>query len=473
MVAANAAAQPAAPPANAPVEQPRYELQGTQLVAVSPDGSRHPVELGCTGRSFLVHETRVYVACGAGGVVVLEPTADGSARSVERIALDGEVTGLFVHDGRLWAQLQRVEARPISAAPRGTTPGPPAAPPVPGPPPVAPPQPGLQPPSGPRPVPMPRTPFPRPGRVVSSEPGEVIVDLGSLDGLTMGMRLRLSLQRNREMDAGHVTAVEEKLAVGEVFEVAPDRARVQLGLNEDVPSGATAQPTRDPLTRSLVAPPRPNGQWHLGLHARPFLALEDLAFGMLSQVEVGYRGEAEWHVRALAEPLGFTAGKDAGLGAVSAVAAASYDHWLFEIGAGVGATRVAESQSPGEGPRMAFTIMPLVRLGALDGLHLDVHNGFVIVEDKFRYGSTTGTIQIPLARPVALQLRGGGGISGYAFGEVGLRVLAAGNGGEGTVFINPSLGAAFMFGDHDCTATYCQSKSYGGPMAGLGLEWRP
>jgi hypothetical protein len=307
---------------------------------------------------------------------------------------------------------------------------------------------------------------------VATEPGELVVDLGQADGIAVDHRIRLTLQQSREMGAGHVSSVEEKLAVGEVIEVAPDRARVRLGMNEEVPIGAAAHFTEDELTRSLIAPPRPSGQWHLGLIARPYLALEELAFGVLSTVEVGYRGEDDWHVRVLGEPLGFTVG-DPSLAAVSAVGAASYDHELFEVGVGLGATRVADYPASNDGPKTAFTIMPLARLGALDGFHLEVHSGFVIAAEKFRYGSTSGTIQIPLARPVALELRGGGGISGYAFGEIGLRVLALGNGGHGSVFAIPGLGAAFMFGEHDCDGTHCAQKFYGGPMVGLGFEWRP
>lgn len=477
----------------APAEEPaavalRYEPAGTGLAVVGSDGARQRVELGCPVRGAAAHAGQVIVACGGAGVVVLVPGPDGQLAVWSRLATDGEATDVFVREGRPWVVLRRVEARPVG----------PAAPSLPAPAPVAPPvtaeRPTVAPPTPPEDgASPPRAPVPslgpgRLGRVVAAESGEVIIDLGEAAGLAVESRVRLASRRPREMGAGHVTTVEETLAVGEVVEVAPDRARVRLGLNENVPVGASAQPTRDELSRSLIAPPRPSGQWHLGLHARPFLALGDLAFGVLSQVEVGYRGASDWHVRVLAEPLGFAVGKDVGLGALSAMAAASYDHQLFEVGAGVGATRVATDTPKDEGPVTAFSIVPMARLGALDGFHLEVHNGFVVLDEgsgaEFGYGSTHALIQIPLARPAALQLRGGGGISGHGFGELGLRVLAAGNGGHGTVFVTPSLGAAFMFGDHDCETlpppggvgpsySSCSHKVYGGPMVGLGLEVRP
>ena len=473
--AVDLSAQPApAAPAKPPGEI-RYEAAGTEIVIVAVDGSKRSAPLGCPTRGLVVHDGRVHVACGPAGVVVLAPTPDGGLQPVGQVPFDGEVTAVFVHEGRVWAQVQRLEARPVSVAAQPVAPAPSAAA-------------GPWIPSGPWPEPAPaaagsgKGPQPsgapgisprRLGRVVATEPGEIVVDLGQEDGVTVDARIRLIARQSREMGTGHVTWVEEKLAVGEVLEVAPDRARVRLGVNEDVPLGTMAQLTDDELTSSLIAPPRPGGQWHLGLMARPYLALGDLAFGLLSTVEVGYRGEDNWHVRALGEPLGFTVGKGASVGAVSAVAAGSYDHELFEVGAGLGATRVANYPTSGVGPKMAFTLMPLARLGALDGFHVEVHNGFVIAAEKFRYGSTSGTIQIPLARPVALALRGGGGISGYAFGEIALRVLAMGNGGQGTVFAIPSVGAAFMFGEYDCDGKHCSDRFFGGPMVGLGFEWRP
>jgi hypothetical protein len=65
---------------------------------------------------------------------------------------------------------------------------------------------------------------------------------------------------------------------------------------------------------------------------------------------------------------------------------------------------------------------------------------------------------------------GGGGDVGYGYGEVGLRALLSGNGGAGSKFLFASAGGAAVFRDQvGCFG--CQ-VNHGGPMAGIGVEWR-
>ncbi len=277
--------------------------------------------------------------------------------------------------------------------------------------------------------------------------------------------MRFSLGTVSDVGTGH-----ETLAVGEVIEVGESRAKVLLGLNEVVDLAAEVEPSDEALTRSVLGPPRPRNQWELGAHLRPFLPIGELAFGLVSTFEVGYRGEADWHVRVLAEPLGFAVGGAGPVGAVNVLGAGSYDHPYFEVGLGVGVTRVSDAR----GAIATLGMTPFVRLGAVDGLHLEVHNGFVLLDEKFEYGSTTGTIRVPITRPLAFDFRGGYGASGFALGEIGLRVLARGNGRAGSVFLTPSVGAAFVFGEPEASAgtDFVQDIFYGGPMAGLGVEFR-
>ena len=72
--------------------------------------------------------------------------------------------------------------------------------------------------------------------------------------------------------------------------------------------------------------------------------------------------------------------------------------------------------------------------------------------------------------------------------EVGLRVLTLGNGDHGSLFLTPSLGGAYLFGEveEDCGSIpdpqtgesvvikdgCVNDIEYGGPMVGLGVEWR-
>lgn len=83
------------------------------------------------------------------------------------------------------------------------------------------------------------------------------------------------------------------------------------------------------------------------------------------------------------------------------------------------------------------------------------------------------TGQIPVRRGYWLLLSGGGGNVGYGFGELGLRVLMSGNGLAGSKFLTVTAGGAAVLRSQPCTLFSCESsRSYGGPMAGVGGEWR-
>ena len=66
------------------------------------------------------------------------------------------------------------------------------------------------------------------------------------------------------------------------------------------------------------------------------------------------------------------------------------------------------------------------------------------------------------------------------YGEVGLRVLLRGSGDRGSLFLTPTIGGGYLFGEKDETCgtvagaavTCTRDVSYGGPMVGIGAEWR-
>ncbi len=117
---AQAHAQPAQPtqastPAAPSASEPSYALAPGVLRATSASGTRD-VALGCEGVALLRDGARLYVACGARGVVVLS-LADPTAPVVEGYRdFGGDVVALFSGGGRVWAQIARIEARPIDAA---------------------------------------------------------------------------------------------------------------------------------------------------------------------------------------------------------------------------------------------------------------------------------------------------------------------------------------------------------------------
>lgn len=423
---------------------------------------------------------RRLLACGAAGVweVAIEESGPRLLRSYE---FPGEVTGFFSEpDGRLWVKLQVQEARPFVST---TTPGlvafpdatPPAALPE-EPPTAATVLPAA--PVNPPPSPQPSRSF---GSVLSTRPGQAVISLGSVDGISRSDHIEFSVARatrasgdgdgDGDDDDGELS--RESVAVGVVTTVTEHNALVRLGLNEAVPTGARANPTRAQLTASLSTPPRVTKLWHVEFLARPFAALDELGGGVLLSGSVGYRF-AHLHLQALIDPLAIAdvQGKRS-VKAASGAAIASYDSQYFEMGLGFGGQTVNEAGfllDPGSG----YAVLQTVRLGALDGLSISARTNVVLFHSQFQFGGMVASGQIPVTRGYWLLLDGGGGNIGYGYGELGLRVMLEGNGLAGSRFLTVTAGGAALFRSGSCPPFEAcnETLSYGGPMAGIGYEAR-
>jgi hypothetical protein len=99
----SSSAPPAPPPARPVVEGRILHLP-----------SAPPFDVGCEGRAVAQQGDRVFVACGADGVVEIDASNPQALRRSGRMPLDsGEATGLFVRDGRVWVEIAHVVARPV------------------------------------------------------------------------------------------------------------------------------------------------------------------------------------------------------------------------------------------------------------------------------------------------------------------------------------------------------------------------
>jgi len=112
-------------------------------------------------------------------------------------------------------------------------------------------------------------------------------------------------------------------------------------------------------------------------------------------------------------------------------------------------------------------------LGAQDGLNISARTNIVLFHSEFQFGGMVASGQIPVTPGYWLLLNGGGGGIGYGYGELGLRVLLTGNGLAGSKFLTVTAGGAAVFRSGACDQFFnCQTLVYGGPMAGIGGEWR-
>lgn len=401
-------------------------------------------------------------ACQDGRVILEER----NERHV-RIA-PGIIDALLEHDGQVWVLTRQQIASPLHSLAR--TQGAEEA--------------------------APSAPHPRPelhGEVLESQRGRVIINLGTDDDLEVGTPIEFFEDHPVELGTEQSTTRRETIAVAPIRALSEGRAEILLGLSERVPKGAQARPTSKASTARQLLPPRLGSLTRTSFTLRPFLALGTLGAGTLSDANISYHFQGPWTVEALFEPLAVGLARDANLFAITATGIVSYDTTAFQIGLGLGATTVNSdifhlpaTEKPR--PELATALSQKVRLGALDGLHIQVVNSFFLSSSAFRYGGTTAQVQVPaggVGQSSWIVARGGGGYAGHAFGEIGLRVLARGNGDRGSVYFTPTLGGAQLRGVRrvDCTddpffpveeGIICTDMvSYGGPMIGFQIEWRP
>ncbi|HEY0468579.1 MAG TPA: hypothetical protein VGC79_30500, partial [Polyangiaceae bacterium] len=319
-----------------------------------------------------------------------------------------------------------------------------------------------------------RPPARKLGRVERVGSGEVVVSLGTSDSLQRGDHIEFQLEGTGSDDSEEAALTSDVVAVGVVTNVSSQSARVRLGLNENVPVGARANPAPVPATSSLVAPPRVSGLWELELALRPFAALQELGGGALLSGSVGYR-LGHLHLQAVLDPLAFAAVQTKGsVAAASAAAIASYDSHYFEMGLGLGVQTMNEtsfSLEPGSG----IAAVQVIRLGARDGFNVSARTNFALFHSEFQFGAMVAGTQIPLTRGYWFLVNGGGGNIGYGYGELGLRALLNGNGLAGSKFLTVTAGFVGVFRSGACSADFSSCEpdvSYAGPMAGVGIEWR-
>jgi hypothetical protein len=432
----------------------------------------------CDKRAERVDQTGALLACGAAGAWEIA-FSEAGPRFVKSYELNGEVIGFLTDaDGRVWAKLLVLEARPLSSAVAAgavSFPGEQAQPLLPQ-----------------APVPPPPRPKPRAatdeddadpaerafGEVLKSKPGQVVISLGSANGVMSGDRIELAFEVDD--DSGPAALSRETLAVGVVTHVSPHTAKVRLGMNEHVPLGTLASVTRAPVSASSIAPPRVTGVWAAEAMARPFAAIGELGGGVLLSASLTRRFVGHLALRASLDPLALADVQGrASLTAVNAAFIASYDSAFFEMGLGIGGQTVNETDffvDPGSG----WNLAQLVRFGAQDGLNLSARTSVVLFRSAFEFGGMIANLQIPVSRSYWLLFGGGGGNVGYGYGEFGVRVLLDGNGHAGTKFLTITGGGAAVFSAATCEEfdqfnqfPVCRdARTYGGPMAGIGSEWR-
>ncbi len=250
---------------------------------------------------------------------------------------------------------------------------------------------------------------------------------------------------------------------------------VELGVGEVVPRDATARPTELRETADPWAPPWHGNVWQVIFGARPFVPVDDAApgqapFGFAPWTALRYRARAPFSVSAEVDPLAVTGSVGGTDVAMVFIGMLGIDTRYFEVAAGSGISQHPTVSCCGGG--VHALLAERIRLGALDGVHLEV-----TAVESFERGAMlrllSGRAQLPLealgvARDWWLLARGGGGAAGLGFGEVGAKALVVGNGGHLSVFLSVTAGAFGMM----ARATFDQLVLRVGPSLSAEVEAR-
>ncbi|MEY4577718.1 MAG: hypothetical protein RL701_2421 [Pseudomonadota bacterium] len=404
-----------------------------------------------------------FLACGAAGLWIVRLDAKGEAQLLTQQLFEGFVTRIFIQrDGKIALEITNTRLQEIVVPRVGganahvSSPAGDAAP---------------------KPVATARTGPPmKPqavsssGRVVSIEPGFVLVEHDDPDSKPWQQddHVRFYGRAVDDIGAEH----RDTIAVGLVTSVGGTRSRVELGLNERVAVGSSAERTALQRTAATFAPPRAARVWDLGFIARGLLVLDDLGIGAFADAHVGYHFEQPIHLEALVAPVGFATARRGGVAPFAGVLFASYDTQLFEVGLGAGGQTVLEpdiSLDPGSAVSFALRM----RLGSRDGAYIEALPYMALFHSNFTFSMIRVHLQIPVGRRAWLH----GTVSasedfGFGHGELGLRLLTTGNGGPGSFYLEAVIGGANVFRGCKFVAGICETIDYAGPSLGMGGEWR-
>jgi len=472
--ASTGAAQAPSTPATSPFQ---VEVRGAALFVGAADSVPRRLALPCEPivqqQVVDANSIRLYLAC-AQRVLVLDVATTGVA-IMDDVALRSAVRGSHEVSGQTWLELEDGSAQRIDASssasslaqPTVTATAAPAAP-IPS-------------------VPSPAAPAAAStavtGRVSQLRPQDraFVVNLGSADGLTPGMRIAVSSGDHEAADAHVVT--------GAVRSTTDHSALVSLAYDEQVAVGQRAE-IADRVGRTAS---RRIGEWPYRLSIRgdlrPSLVLDGVGANLALEGEATlHQGIGVVTLRLSSSGVSFAkrtvdassydgdTGADFGFG--GGYVLGGVDLGFVAVSAGVGVTRLYEEEvtryESGTGSRVVVTpagstpalTFPLrLRIGREDSIHAEVTQIAGYERSRLRWLGVEARLLVP-AGPVWIFGEGAGGRLPAFHGTAGVRVPLSGNGGPGSVLLNVGAGAAGTTEQTEAQTTRV------GPAVQVGLERR-
>ncbi|MEN9579914.1 MAG: hypothetical protein RJA70_2923 [Pseudomonadota bacterium] len=454
---------------------------------------------------------RAYVALGELGAAVVLHTGQG-ARVEKLIPIShGSVTGFLVIESKLWMQVNSTSAvqlgevggtasmvgpiTPIAPLPSSTSNSPPKgtlADPV-----------------------APAATEQRPLKIVKVFDGLVMLNQGKSQGLRAGAQLKV-VKTEAVVDEGGSYQGEHEVAVLVVDSVSAESSRARIWRGDRVTLEDRVERADRSTSASLTYPRQLHGFTEAEGHLRPILNIGQTGFGVLFDGNLTHYAE-RYFVGLRSQPLGFGRSAESTAFTQTTLLEGGYNSRPFALGLGVGVTSVfgdlgsmfevtalsgqaEDGGAPQLGPgpwrqdmQHAFTLGQRVRLGAMDGLNLTVANNLLYFGGQtetasrssekagFIWGGTNARLTVPLALNADMFLEGGGGVTGFAYGAVGVFSWLRGNGGPGSLGLLASAGGAGVWSTRtrdvrfDLAAQPYQEEEtivIGGPLVSLGARYR-
>ncbi len=478
----------------------QYVVQNGALYGVAAHGrQRIPIEGEAT--AVLRFGNLLYVGFGSRGVIVYELSQPLNPALIRQIPIVvGNVTGFHVVQDQVWVVVESRSAVPLDELPKGAIAQVAAA----GTPPTTEAKPALM-------LAQPRSESPAYIGIVRAAPGTIELATGSNRGTRVGDRF--VILRSDAADAGEWAGFEgeEQVALAEVTAVKGNTSLAQVSRSAIVRVTDRARAAKLDETESNVLPPRVPRVAEASVVLRPLVNVgTPLGVAMLADIAATYWGSA-YFAGLRIEPLGLGTTKYGSIVATAALAEGGYDGRAFAAGVGVGVAAVngdldhmllafggTVNDSSLEGTttqvthpetHTAFALSQVARLGARDGLNLQLRNVFFLHKDSgstqsgFIYGGTTGKFVVPAGRRADFFAEGGGGIMGYWFFGLGVGSWLIGNGSPGSLYLSVSAGGAGIsssrkvtetsnYNGQSYTFTYTDDYSVAGPMVSIGLARR-
>jgi hypothetical protein len=457
--------------------------------------------------AILLAGTELYVARGTSGVAVYDvsiPTAPRLLR--EHATSGGFANGFTTIDGQVWVLVTSKLAMPVGAASRATgeSPAVPAVAPEAAAPSAAvtsitPPQPKSD---------QAATDATNYGvRLVS--PGVVEIATGAANRTKLGDHFALYRTDKRAGVGNESFTGEIFVGVAEVVAVRDESCLAEMSRMATPRTNDYARKSRRTEEERSVFPTRVPNMGEYSAVLRPLLNIgTPLGVGVLADLELTYWGQA-YFAGATMQPLGIGTSADGRVVSIAALVEAGYDGKAFSVGLGAGAAWVngniddmlgatsMDSGSSGTSTTVtkqdthgAFAVSQVARLGARDGLRLQLRNVLLLHRESdskqrgFIYGGTSGKMTIPTGRAADFFFEGGGGVMGYWFFGVGVGTWILGNGSPGSLHLSVSAGGAGIYSSRRVTSTFTYSDgqswtstsddNFGvaGPMVSIGLTRR-